>query len=229
MDQIKILTILIPFFMIALASNAKNDTRADIFFNNGDSLINVEIKIPGNWNGRKDVECFIDEKKKKIHTDSVDYIKIYHVDAPFRKAIIGRNPVGTFDRKKNKTIGSKYKNWQVLMAKGDHLSYWIAFWKLKIDKDGITYKMGHRPDTYVSPYCFQKTSEKYSVDIPCDIFRPEMIRDWLKAYLSDDPAICERISEKGYYSKKYKDAYRNSNSANPFFFEDIAEDYNPIK
>ncbi len=50
-------------------------------------------------------------------------------------------------------------------------------------------------------------------------------RDWLCGFLADDPAITKAISEKGYFDKKRK---HNGNDYNPFFFENIAEDYAPV-
>lgn len=54
-----------------------------------------------------------------------------------------------------------------------------------------------------------------------------MVRDWLKAFLSDDPELVERITDKGYFNRRK--ALRHGNDYNPFFFEDIAVDYNPKK
>lgn len=208
-----------------LSAFAKNNARADIFFVNGEILENVEIKLPGSWYDR--VEYSIDGKKHKVHADSVEHLLLYHVDAPDRKAYLKRNYIGKFDEKKNEIIDWKAQNWQVLEAAGDHLLYWVSFWKVKVGKDGFTFNLGAYQGTYRTPYYFQKPTDPIAFNIPSNFYRPGATRDWLVAYLADDPDIVQCISEKGYFSKKQSDFLRHGTAANPFYYEDIAVDYNP--
>lgn len=209
----------------AFAVSAKNDARADIFFVNGKVLENVGLKLPGSWHDR--VEYFIDGKKHKIHADSVDHILLYHVDVPERKAYLRRNFIGKFDHNKNEIIDWKAKNWQVLESAGEHLLYWVSFYKVKVGKKDFTFSIGAYSGAYTTPYYFQKPSDPIAFNIPSNFYRPGVTRDWLSVYLADDPEIVKRISEKGYFSKKQSDFLRHGNAANPFYYEDIAVDYNP--
>ncbi len=212
--------------MIAFSANAKNEARADIFFNNGTVTECVELKLPSSWHEK--FEYVADGKKQKIHADSIDHILLYHVEAPERKAYVRRNPVGEFDHKKNEVKDCKAKNWQFLESAGEHLCYWVAFWKVKVKKDGFSFTLGANASSYDTPYYFQKPGNALSLNIPANPYRTGTTRDWLVTYLDDDPELVKRISEKGYYSKKAKDGWRHGgNDFNPFFFEEIAVDYNP--
>lgn len=216
---------LILCLICAIAALAKNDARADIFFVNGTKLENVEIKLPGSWHDT--VEYLIDKKKHKIHVDSVDHLLLYHAEFPERKAYLKRNYIGKYDEKKDEVIDWKAKNWQMLEAAGDHLLYWVSFWKVKVGKDGFTFSLGAYQGTYRTPYYFQKPTDAIALNIPSNFYRPGATRDWLKVYLADDPDIVQCISEKGYFSKKQSDFLRHGTAANPFYYEDIAMDYNP--
>lgn len=222
----KLAVIIVCLLMVTIA-NAKNDVRADIYFANGTTLENIELKLPGSWYEK--VEYFVDGKKHKIHADSIDHILLYHIEAPERKAYLRWNPIGKFDNKKNEIIDWKAKNWQVLEAAGDHLAYWVSFWKVKVGKKDFTFNVGAYEGARTTPYYFQKPSDPIALNIPSNFYRPGATRDWLAAYLADDPELVERISEKGYFSKKQSDFLRHGTAANPFYYEDIAVDYNPKK
>lgn len=222
----KLLTVIICVLSV-LSALAKNDARADIYFVNGEVLEGIEMKLPGSWYEK--VEYFIDGKKHKIHADSIDHILLYHVAAPERKAYLRWNSIGKYDFSKNEIIDWKAKNWQMLESAGEHLYYWVSFWKVKVGKNDFTYYIGAYEGARTTPYYFQKPSDPIAFNIPSNFYRPGATRDWLVAYLVDDPSIVERISEKGYFSKKQSDFLRHGNAANPFYYEDIAVDYNPIK
>lgn len=213
------------FLLTLLPAFAKSDARADIYFVNGSKLENIELKFPGSWYEK--VEYFIDGKKHKIHADSIDHILLYHIDAPERKAFLRHNSIGKYDFKKNEMIDWKAKNWQVLEAAGDHLAYWVSFWKVKVGKDGFTFNLGAYEGARTTPYYFQKPTDPIAYNIPSNFYRPGATRDWLVQYLADDPDIVQRLTEKGYFSKKQKDFLRHGTAANPFYYEDIAVDYNP--
>lgn len=221
---------LLTFIMIAIAgiaAYAKNDARADIYFNNGNVLNNIELKLPGSWYEK--VEYFMDGKKKQIHADSIDHILLYHVDYPERKAYLRWNPIGKYDFKKNEINDFKAKNWQVLEAAGEHLLYWVSFWKVKVGKDGFRFNVGAYEGARTTPYYFQKPTDPIAFNIPSNFYRPAATREWLVNYLADDPEIVKRITDKGYFSKKQSDFLRHGSAANPFYYEDIAVDYNPVQ
>lgn len=223
----KQLYVFFTILTMALTVNAKNDARADIFFTNGSIIEGVELKLPASWYDK--VEYTFEDKRHKIHADSIDHILLYHVDAPERKAYIRRNPVGEFDHKKNEVKDWKVKNWQFLESAGEHLLYWVAFWKVKVKKDKFSFTLGANERSYATPYYFQKTSSPISFNIPANPYRTGVTRDWLTVFLADDPEIVKHISEKGYFSKKQKDAMRHGgNDFNPFYYEDIAVDYTPV-
>lgn len=213
--------------LIAIVAVAKNNAHADIFFVSGNKLENVELKLPGSWYEK--VEYFINGKKMKIHADSIDHILLYHVDYPERKAYLKRNPIGKYDFGKNEINDFKAKNWQVLESAGEHLAYWVSFWKVKVGKDGFSFNLGAYEGARTTPYYFKKPSDPIAFNIPSNFYRPGATRDWLVQYLADDPEIVQQFSEKGYFSKKQSDFLRHGTAANPFYYENIAIDYNPVK
>lgn len=213
--------------LASVTASAKNNARADIFFVDGKSLGNVEIKLPRSWYEK--VEYFIDGKKHKIHADSIDHILLYHADIPERKAYLRWNSIGKFDPDKNETTDWKAKNWQVLESAGEHLLYWVSFWKVEVGKKGLTFMLGAYEGTYTTPYYFQKPSDPIALNIPSNFYRPKETRNWLAVYLADDPELVKSITEKGYFSKKQSDFLRHGTAANPFYYEDIALDYSPEK
>lgn len=219
--------ILIVITFTAFTINAKNNARADIFFVNGTVLENIELKCPRSWYDK--VEYFIDGKKHKIHADSIDHMLLYHVDYPENKAYLRRNAIGKYDFAKNELIDWKAKNWQFLETAGEHLLYWVSFWKVKLGKKGFTFSVGAYEGTYTTPYYFKKPTDPIALNIPSNFYKPGATRDWLIQYLADDPEIVKCISEKGYFSKKQSDFLRHGSAANPFYYEDIAVDYNPQK
>ncbi len=223
----KRILVFLTILLICLIAVAKNDARADIYFVNGNTLENIEIKLPGSWYEK--VEYFIDGKKKHVHADSIDHILLYHVDVPENKVFLRRNPIGSYDFNKNEIKDFKAKNWQVLESAGEHLTYWVSFWKVKVGKGGFSFNIGAYEGARRTPYYFQKPTDPIALNIPSNFYRPGATRDWLIHYLADDPEIVERISEKGYFSKKQSDFLRHGSGANPFYYEDIAVDYNPVK
>ena len=52
---------LIIIALAGITAYAKNNARADIYFNNGTVLENIELKLPGSWYEK--VENFMDGKK----------------------------------------------------------------------------------------------------------------------------------------------------------------------
>lgn len=222
----RLLTALAIIFA-AITAFAKNDARADIYFVNGNVLENIELKLPGSWYEK--VEYYIDGKKHKIHADSIDHMLLYHVDFPERKAYLSWNPIGKYDFKKGELIDFKAKNWQMLESAGEHLAYWVSFWKVKVGKNGFTFNVGAYEGARTTPYYFKKPSDPIALNIPSNFYRPGATREWLVNYLSDDPEIVECITDKGYFSKKQSDFLRHGTAAIPFYYEDIAVDYNPKK
>ncbi|MDE6268687.1 MAG: hypothetical protein K2M04_06365 [Muribaculaceae bacterium] len=136
----KKLLIFAVFIFCVLSAFGKNNARADIFFVNGETLENVELKLPGSWHNK--VEYLLDGKKHKVKADSVDHILLYHAEAPERKAYLRWNSIGKFDHKKNEIIDWKAKNWQVLESAGDNLLYWVSFWKVKVGKKDFKFFLG---------------------------------------------------------------------------------------
>ena len=220
-----IVTLAIIF--VAITAFAKNNARADISFTNGEVLEDVEFKLPGGWVDY--VEYFIDGKKHKIHADSIDHILLYHADYPERKAYLRRNPVGKYNFKKGELEDFKVKYWQVLESAGKYLEYWVSFRSVKIGKKGFTFTLGAFDGGRHTPYYFRKPSDPVALNIPSNLARIGVTREWLVNYLADDPEIVKRITDKGYFSRKRSDVLRNGNAANPFYYEDIAVDYNPQK
>lgn len=221
----KKLCLLILFLLCTLLAFAKNDARADIYFTNGETLENIEMKLPGSWHDK--VEYYVDGKKHKISADSIDHIMLYHVDVPERKVYLQRNSIGKFDHKKNEITDWKAKNWQFLESAGDHLLYWVSFYKVKVSKKGLSFDVGAYAGARTTPYYFQRENDPICLNIPSNFYRPGATREWLCVYLADDPELVERITEKGYFSKKQSDFLRHGTAANPFYYEDIAVDYNP--
>lgn len=222
MKRILIITLCI---IVAILALAKGEARADIFFVNGQVLENVPLKLPGSWYGK--TEYYLDGKKQKVDSDSIHHMLIYHVDFPERKAYVSWNPIGKYDFGKNEIVDFKAKNWQVLESAGEHLSYWVSFWKVNVGKKGFTFNVGAYEGARTTPYYFQKPTDPIAFNIPSNFYRSGATRDWLVKYLADDPEIVKNISEKGYFSKKQSDFLRHGSAANPFYYEDIAVDYNP--
>lgn len=223
----KKLLFIVVCLLMAVSAFAKDEARADIYFVNGRVLENVPLKLPGSWYSK--TEYYLDGKKQKVDSDSIDHMLIYHIDFPERKAYVSYNPIGKYDFKKNEIVDFKAKNWQMLESAGDNLLYWVSFWKVKVGKKGFTFNVGAYEGARTTPYYFQKPTDPIAFNIPSNFYRPGATREWLVKYLADDPEIVERISEKGYFSKRQSDFLRHGTAANPFYYEDIAIDYNPLK
>ncbi len=217
------LLLALAVMMSAFSANAKNNVRADILFNNSLVLEAVELKLPGSWNDK--IEYIAGGKKHKLYADSIDHMLLFHVDAPERIAYVRRNPVGQFDHKKNEVKDWKATNWQFLESAGEYLLYWVTFWKVKVKDNGFSFTVGANAGSHVTPYFFQKPWERLSLNILSNPYRPDVTREWLSAYLADDPEVVKRISDKGYFSRRQ--ALRHGSDTNPFFYEDIAVDYHP--
>ncbi|MDE6561585.1 MAG: hypothetical protein K2K75_09405 [Muribaculaceae bacterium] len=104
-----------------------------------------------------------------------------------------------------------------------------SFWKVKVDKNGFNFNVGAYQGARTTLYYFQKPTDPIAFNIPSNFYRPTATREWLIQYLSDDPDIVQRITDKGYFSKKQSDFLRHGSAANPFYYEDITIDYNPIQ
>ena len=94
----KRISVLFCIIFCVLIAYPKKDARADIYFANGATLENIELKFPGSWYEK--VEYFVGGKKKHIHADSIDHILLYHIDFPENKAYLRWNPIGSYDLKK---------------------------------------------------------------------------------------------------------------------------------
>lgn len=128
----KKLLVIVVCLLMAVSAFAKDEARADIYFVNGRVLENVPLKLPGSWYSK--TEYYLDGKKQKVDSDSIDHMLIYHIDFPERKAYVSYNPIGKYDFKKNEIVDFKAKNWQMLESAGDNLLYWVSFWKVKVGK-----------------------------------------------------------------------------------------------
>ena len=211
---------------IAMAIQAKNTACANISLTDGTVMENVELELPRVWTN--EVKYAIDGKKEKHKSEQVDYMIIWHKDTPDNKSCLRYLQCGDFDRKTGEyKPNKKKKEWFMLESAGEHLALWIMFWQAKVKADKIELKLGDGPSFPGTAYYFQKKGDSVAYKIAFDPARPGMVRDWLKAFLSDDPELVERITDKGYFNRRK--ALRHGNDYNPFFFEDIAVDYNPKK
>jgi len=218
--------ILIAILISAFAVAAKNDARANIRMVDGTQLDSVQIDCPHFWSN--DVKYIANGKKTKIKSTDIDHIIIWHIKTPDNKAYLKYWPYGEFKHKTGEyKINEKRKGWFFLEASGKHLAYWVAFYQIKVKDNKFEFKLGDSPSAWVDPYFFQREEDSVPYNIPLDTTRLGMVRDWLKAFLSKDSELVERITDKGYFSRRK--ALRHGNAYNPFFFEDIAVDYNPNK
>ncbi len=135
--------------------------------------------------------------EETLMAGDVDYFELWHCDNPDQKALIKPFFIGEYKHKKNYLDIRKQMGWMALQSAGDHLSYWIWFDKIILKPDKIKYQINDHS------HCFVKRNSD----------------------VADDPVLTEKITEKGYFNRK--NPYHQGNNYNPFFFEDMASDYNP--
>ena len=218
-------TILTVVCMVcSLAASARPKAIADIIMKDGTRFSNVELVLPRGW--EKNIK-FKDTSNKEIkfESDNVAHIVFWHKENPEHKAIIKYMFSAKYNPKTNEidTVPrQKEKWWFTLESAGDHLSYWICFKEIKPSKKGISYIIRDYPHHFVKP---EMPDRAFQISI--NGFKPSTTRDWLRGFLADDPVLTKSISDKGYYNVKKSN--RQGNFYNPFFFEQIAIDYNPQK
>ena len=210
--------------LCALGASAKAKGVADITMKDGTTFKNVELILPKGWDSKikfKDAS----EKEVKLESNDVEHIVLWHKDAPEHKALIKYMFTAKYNPKTNEidTVPrEKEKWWFTLESAGDHLSYWICFNEIKPSKKGITYIIRDCPHHFVKPEMPDR-----AFMIVTNSIKPGTIRNWLKGFLADDPVLTEALNDKGYYNKKK--SLRQGNLYNPYFFEEMAVDYNPKK
>lgn len=214
------MNIILALFMgvfVTLGCNAKNDARATIVMKDGTVKENVEINLPKGWVEKLKIK--VGNIEEILKAGDVDYFELWHCANPDQKALIKPFFIGEYKHKKNYLDIRKQMGWMALQSAGDHLSYWIWFDKIILKPDKIKYQINDHS------HCFVKRNSDVAVMIPINLMAPKRTRDWLKAFLADDPVLTEKITEKGYFNRK--NPYHQGNNYNPFFFEDMASDYNP--
>lgn len=203
--------------LAALGCNAKNSARAMIVMKDGAVKEDVEIKLPKGW--EKKLKIKVGDVEETLNAEDIDYFELWHSDNPSQKALIKSFHIGEYKHKKNYLDARKQMGWMALQSAGEHLGYWIWFKKIILKPDKIKYQIDD------NSHCFVKRNSDVAVMIPINLMVPKRTRDWLKAFRADDSELTERITDKGYFNKK--NPYHQGNNYNPFFFEDIAVDYNP--
>lgn len=218
----KILFIIVGFALGVLNLDARQRGMAKVIMNNGVEYDNVELVLPRGWDDELKMKT-VNGKQIKVKSDSVNHLMIWHRDFPERKGLLMYKTYTKFNDKTGEIKPEKFKIWLALESAGKHLSYWIRFNEVKTNKKNITYSLV----TSSSPYFFVKSENPaFAVEIPINVYRIGKTQQWLCSFLASDPDLTRRISENGYYSKK--DGFRHEgNDYNPFFFEEIAVDYNP--
>lgn len=217
--------ILQAFCMIcALGVSAKSKGIADIVMKDGSTFQSVNLDLPKGWDKTVKFKDTAD-KEVKLESNDIDYIVFWHKDAPDHKALIRYMFTARYNPKTNEidTVPrQKEKWWFALESSGDHLSYWVCFQEIKPSKKGISYIIRDYPHHFVKP---EMPDRAFLIQI--NGMKPSTTRNWLKGFLADDPLLTEAITDKGYFS--IKKSNRQGNFYNPFFFEQIAVDYNPQK
>ena len=207
---------------VALSAYAKNDARADITLTDGTVIENAEFNASKAWGNKLKYE--IGGEKHELKTDDIVQLVMWHVDAPENKALIRQLKWGSFKHKNGEYKTEKYPGWFVLESAGKHLAYWVRFEQAKVKANRIDFTLPQ----YGTPYFFQKSGDTTAWRIAYDPARPGLTRDWMCVFLSDDPAVCAKISEKGYFNRR-ESRRHGGTDVNPFFFEDIAVDYSPAR
>ena len=196
---------------------AKNYARADVMMKDGTVKKDVEIRLPKGWEEKLNIK--VGDVEETLKADDVDYFELWHSDNPSQRALIKSFYIGEYKHKKNYLDTRNQMGWMALQSAGEYLGYWIWFDKIILKSDKIKYQVDDKS------HCFVKRNSEVAVMIPLNLLVPKRTREWLKAFLADDPELTERITDKGYFNKKRP--YHQGNNYNPFFFEDIAVDYNP--
>lgn len=212
------LLLLLLIFAVAIGT-AKNNARATVVMKDGGIRENVEIQLPKGWD--KKLKIKVNNTETTLMAEDVDHFILWHIDNPENKAVIKYIGIGSFNHKKKEYDLRDSKGWMSLYSAGEQLSYWIWFNKIKLKAKDIKYEVDD------NAHYFLKKGSEHAIRIPVNLLLPGKTRDWLKAFLEDDPVLVNNITEKGYYNKKKP--YHQGNNYNPFFFEDIAEDYNPVR
>jgi len=220
-----LMTIVVTF--VVLSVSAKKKACADLTLTDGTVIENVELELPNFWG--INFKYTVNGEKVKIKSDNIDHMIVWHESTPDSKAYMKQMAYGEFKHKTGEyKVNEKRTGWYMLVSSGEHLAYWIAFWQVKVKDKGFEFKLGDSPSGYGgTPYFFQRSGDKVAYKIAYDAARPGLVRDWLIAFLSDDPELVKKITDKGYFSRRQ--ARRYGPDYNPFLFEEIALDYNPAK
>lgn len=212
------LKLLLSMLIIAAACClAKNNARATVTMKDGTVRENVEINLPKGWDKKLKIKS--GKNEETLQAEDVDYFVLWHNDNPEQKAVIKYIGTAKFKHKTNESELYNQKGWMSLYSAGDHLSYWIWFNKINLKSKGIKYEIDD------NSHFFLKKGAEHAFMIPINNMLPSRTRDWLKAFLADDPELAEKITDKGYFNRK--NPYHQGTNYNPFFFEEIAVDYNP--
>ncbi|MDE5628504.1 MAG: hypothetical protein K2I69_02985 [Muribaculaceae bacterium] len=201
----------------AAVGAAKNNAIANVVMQDGSVKENVFIDLPKGWANKIKIKS--GNTQETIQSEDVDHFVLWHSDNPDEKVIIKYLGVGEYNSKKDKKELRNSKGWMAEFSAGEHMSYMIWFNKIILKSNKIKFEIND------NSHYFLKKGEDYAFRIPVNLVKPSNTRNWLKAFLADDPELTAMITEKGYYNKKRP--YHQGTNYNPFFFEDIALDYNP--
>lgn len=221
-----LVTMVVAF--VALSVYAKKTACADITFTDGTVIENAELELPNFWG--TNFKYTVNGEKNKIKSEKIDHMILWHKNTPENKAYLKQMAYGEFKHKTGEyKVNEKRTGWYMLESSGEHLAYWVAFWHIKVKDKCFEIKLGDNPSGYGdTPYFFQRSGDKVAYKIAFDAVRPSLTRDWLKVFLSDDSDLVQKITDKGYFNRRQSRRHGGTD-VNPFFFEDIALDYNPAK
>lgn len=158
----------------------------------------------------KTISIKTDEGRKKIKSAEIEYMTLSRKNHPEKQQTLVYTECKMPYTRKGEQKYRTFKNWQIVRNAGDHLLITAFGHTYSLAKDGalvITYSR----DSGIQ-YAIRRRGDDCPILIGRSISSRSHMRKQWRAYLSDDPVLCEKIANK---------------EIGAFDFEAIVEQYNP--
>lgn len=198
----------------AFALGSGTSACGNILFKNGERLDSVRFEMPNNMD--RQVKVIIGGEKRKIDTDSIDYIVLWHDKHPDMQFLFKPFYVEFVNIETGEDLGlAEAPIWLCCDQMENNASYWHQIGRPDFKKGKIRFNYNALHSYRSTRYVLKKDREH-----PCRI--PDSTKDkkkWVKVYFNDDPEVIKKL-EAGDYD--YKDwGYKGVD------IRRIVEDYNP--
>lgn len=188
-------------FTQAYALGSGTSARGNIMLKNGTELDSVRFVMPNSRD--RQVKVKIDGENRKLETDSIDCIILWHEKHPDNKYIFKPYRCEIFDIETGEYKGLTDPVWLCCETVEDNASYWFRVGRPDFKKGKIRFNYNALYSYQSTRYVLKKKSEH-----PCLI--PGSNKDtkkWIRFYFKDDPNVIRKfeageydISDWGYKS-----------------------------